>query len=58
METVKAVWELFQKEILGMGWLSRLINKCLTACGLDTAGRIGGSVKFLSLIHISEPTRP
>ena len=46
METVKAVWELFQNEILGMKWLSRLIDKCLTACGLDTAGRIGGSVKF------------
>ena len=46
METVKAVWELFQNEILGMKWLSRLIDKCLTACGMDTAGRIGGSVKF------------
>ena len=29
-----------------MGWLNRLIAAMLDACGLDNAGRIGGSVQF------------
>ena len=41
-----AVWDFIQYEILGMRWLNRLIGGALTACGLDTAGRIGGSVQF------------
>ena len=39
-------WNFFQNEILGMGWLNRLIGKVLEACGLDTAGRVGGSIRF------------
>ena len=46
METLKAVWDFFQTEILGMSWLNRLISTLLNACGLDTASRIGGSVRF------------
>lgn len=46
MEALRTSWDFFQNEILGMGWLNRLISAILTACGLDTTGRIGGSVQF------------
>lgn len=46
MEVLKTVWDFFQNEILGMNWLNRLIETILNACGLDTTGRIGGSVQF------------
>ena len=46
MEAIKTVWDFFQNEILGMGWLSRLISTVLNACGLDTTGGIGGSIRF------------
>ena len=46
MEVVKLVWDFFQNEILGMGWLKRLISTILNACGLDTESRIGGSIQF------------
>ena len=46
MEVTKAAWDFFQNEILGMGWLNRLIAAMLDACGLENAGRIGGSVQF------------
>ena len=29
-----------------MHWLNRLISTLLTRCGLDTTGRLGGSVQF------------
>ena len=29
-----------------MHWLKRLVGTILNACGLDTTGRIGGSVQF------------
>ena len=46
---VKTVWDFFQNEVLGMGWLNRLISRVLNACGLDTTGKIGGSCwEFLS----------
>lgn len=40
------MWDFFQNEVLGMQWLSRLIGAGLSACGLDTTGRIGGSIQF------------
>ena len=40
------VWDFFQDEILGMKWLGRLIGRLLDACGLDTAGKVGGTVQF------------
>ncbi len=46
MEILKTTWDFFQTEILGMSWLNRLIGTILNACGLDTTGRIGGSVQF------------
>ncbi len=46
MEVLKTIWDFFQNEILGMNWLNRLIGTVLNACGLDTTGRIGGSVQF------------
>lgn len=46
METLKTGWDFFQNEVLGMRWLNRLIDTMLNACGLDTTGRIGGSIQF------------
>lgn len=46
MVVFKSVWDFIQNEILGMKWLNRLIETILTACGLDTQSRIGGSVQF------------
>lgn len=46
MELLKTVWDFFQNEILGMGWLNRFIGAILSSCGLDPSGRIGGSVRF------------
>ena len=38
--------KLIQDQILGMKWLNVLIDKGLSALGLDTATRWGGSVQF------------
>lgn len=46
MEGLKAVWDFFQDEVLGMKWLYRLISGVLEACGLDTSEKIGGSIQF------------
>lgn len=46
MELINVVWDFFQNEILGMAWLNRLIGTLLNTCGLDTTGRIGGSIQF------------
>lgn len=46
MEILKSVWGFFQNEVLGMGWLSRLISTILNACCLDTTSRVGGSIQF------------
>lgn len=40
------VWQFLQDEILGMKWLNRLIGSGLSLLGLDTNGRLGGSVQF------------
>ena len=46
MEALRAGWDFFQNEVLGMQWLSRLIAALLNACGLDTSEKIGGSIQF------------
>ncbi|MGN0632393.1 MAG: permease [Oscillospiraceae bacterium] len=46
METLRTAWNFFQNEILGMAWLYRLIGGLLGKLGLDTTGRVGGSVLF------------
>lgn len=40
------VWDFIQTQLLGMKWLNELIGHLLTSFGLDTAGRIGGSIQF------------
>lgn len=39
-------WQFLQDEILGMKWLNRLIGSGLSLLGLDTGGRLGGSILF------------
>ena len=46
MQALAAGWSFFQDEILGMRWLSRLIGRAVEACGLNPAGRVGGSIRF------------
>ena len=36
----------FQNQILGMKWLNELVGNLLSAMGLNTTSRIGGSVQF------------
>ena len=40
------VWPFIQNQVLGMQWLNALIGGILTAVGLDTQTRVGGSVQF------------
>lgn len=40
------IGDFVQNQILGMKWLESLIHNLLTALGLDTTTRIGGSVQF------------
>ena len=46
MQGLTSVWGFFQNEILGMKWLNRLMGSAVKACGLDPAGRVGGSIQF------------
>src|SRR5574344_115196 len=49
------VWDFIQNQLLGMKWLTVLIQKLLTACGLDVTTRLGGSLVFflMDVIKIS-----
>lgn len=40
------MWSFVQEQILGMKWLDELIGHLLRAIGVDTTGRIGGSIRF------------
>ena len=40
------VWNFIQNQILGMKWLNAVIGKGLSALGLDTTSRWGGSIQF------------
>ncbi|MGN0167408.1 MAG: permease [Acetatifactor sp.] len=40
------IWDFIQNQILGMKWLNRLIGNSLEKMGLDTSGRLGGSIQF------------
>lgn len=40
------VWDFFQKQILGMKWLSDLVEKILTLFGLEINTKIGGILHF------------
>ena len=46
MEVLQTAWDFFQNEVLGMKWLHRRIGSAVEAAGLDTSGRIGGSIQF------------
>ena len=46
MGVLSAIGEFVQNQILGMKWLNALIGNLLGAAGLDTGGRLGGSVQF------------
>lgn len=43
---MQTVWLFIQDQVLGMQWLNALIGRGLTALGLDTASRWGGSAQF------------
>lgn len=40
------IWEFIQNQLLGMQWLNILIGNALSAIGVDTSGKIGGSLHF------------
>ncbi len=46
MTVFDAIGNFFMKEILGMGWLSRLMSSLLTALGVDVSTRFGGALHF------------
>ena len=46
MQALRAGWDFFQNEVLGMKWLNRLIGSAVEACGLDPASKVGGSIRF------------
>ena len=46
MEVLHLIGRLIQNQILGMQWLNKMIEKVLSAFGLDTASRWGGCIQF------------
>lgn len=46
MQILKAAWDFFQYQILGMKWLNGLIESALSALGLDVTNRWIGSIQF------------
>ena len=46
MQVFSHIWTFFQDEVLGMAWLHRLIGRLVEVCGLDPAGKVGGSIHF------------
>lgn len=46
MENLRSIWLFIQDQILGMKWLNTVIGDALSALGLDTASRLGGSIQF------------
>lgn len=46
MQVLKAIWDFFQNQILGMKWLNDLIGSVLSLFGLDLSNRWIGSIQF------------
>lgn len=46
MEVLKTGWDFFQNQILGMSWFNGVIASMLSAFGLDTTSKVGGSIQF------------
>ena len=40
------LWNFIQSQLLGMNWLNGLIGKILSRCGIDVAGKWGGTLQF------------
>ena len=60
MEVFRSVWLFFQDQILGIKWLSAVIQNGLSALGLDTSSRLGGSIQFFiyDVKNHAAPLRP
>lgn len=46
MTMARAIWDVFQKQILGMAYLDDLIGKLFVMLGLDLSNRWIGSIRF------------
>ena len=46
MQVLKAIWDFFQNQILGMKWLYAVIGSGLSALGLNLTDRWAGSLQF------------
>lgn len=46
MQVLQSIWFFMQDQVLGMQWLNGLIGGALSALGVDTASRWGGSLHF------------
>jgi uncharacterized membrane protein YraQ (UPF0718 family) len=46
VESLRAAWDFFQNQVLGMHWLNTLVGRILTSLGVDTGTRLGGSAQF------------
>lgn len=46
MEISRSTWLFVQDQVLGMKWLNTVIGNGLSALGLDTTSRFGGSIHF------------
>lgn len=46
MQVLKAIWDIFQNQILGMKWLNDIIGSALSYFGLDISNRWIGSIQF------------
>lgn len=46
MEILQSTWLFIQAQVLGMKWLNTVIGNGLSALGLDTTSRLGGSIQF------------
>lgn len=46
MQVLKAIWDFFQNQILGMKWLNEVIGSGLSTLGLDISNRWIGSIQF------------
>ena len=46
MEVLRSIWLFIQDQVLGMKWFNAVIGNGLSAVGLDTSTRWGGSIQF------------
>ena len=46
MQVLKAIWDFFQNQVLGMKWLNEVLGSGLAALGLDTSNRWVGRIQF------------